>query len=521
MERDARLNTAMQAMCNSKMLENSPQREWFIADIASFLRDERYDELDACYNQALEESFTSREAEKRYFLSWTHMCNDFYDMDELVKDGPDGLSLIKNWQRARPQSTHAWLAEAQYWNHYAWLYRSYGWAKETTHAMWVCAAACNEHMVIAALNAIHCDPRQWMAAALTSSNSKVFGQPAWLFAFLQGEEVAGQPLMQGLARCRRSSPQEVDALMAHSGMSFDNATCSSLPRPSGLPECEDDAGQQYWLSVCLRIFPTAFYALDEYIPFRMPRWRGSHEEIREFLASPVCAHLSPEEQEHLELLIWWDDYQDLRIKEIDSSEEQERIIAKAREIALHAQSQDIRHKALDWLLTSYDDLEDEEALWHCIQLAVMEKKKLNNYFTYRAVAFAQRDFPDTHWIYNFICQNSQQTLCPVAEIYRGYFQYAGLFGFEQNEERAKAWLDRKGINGIRCSPSWNWAIRSLHWLKLTEHCAPLAQLGAQRNIPGAMKWLGLHYEDCDEDSLLPYEPATALDYYQRAAEILM
>ncbi|MDI8746245.1 DUF4034 domain-containing protein, partial [Salmonella enterica subsp. enterica serovar Montevideo] len=43
--------------------------------------------------------------------------------------------VIKNWQRARPRSTHAWLAEAQYWNHRAWLYRSYGWARETTRAM--------------------------------------------------------------------------------------------------------------------------------------------------------------------------------------------------------------------------------------------------------------------------------------------------------------------------------------------------------------------------------------------------
>ncbi|WP_347253405.1 DUF4034 domain-containing protein [Leminorella grimontii] len=520
MEQDARLHTAMQAMCNNKMTENGPQREWFIADIAGFLRDERYDELDALYNQALAESFTCREAEKRYFRSWWTNMTDFYDMDAPVKAGPDGLALIKNWQRARPHSTHAWLAEAQYWNNYAWLYRSYGWARETTHAMWICAAACNEQMVIAALNAIHCEPRQWMAAALTSTNSKVFGQPTWLVAFLQGEEVTGQPIMQELARYRQSSPQETDALMAHSGLSFDNAICPSLPRPSWLPACKGDAGQKYWLSVCQRIFPTAFYALDEYIPFRMPRWRGSHEEIREFLASSVCAHLSPEEREHLELLIWWDDYRDLRIKEIDSSEEQERVIAKAREIALHARSREARHNALGWLMNCYDDLENEDALWRCIQLAVMEKRKLNNYFTYRAVAFALRDFPDTNWIYNFICQNSQQTLYSGVEIYRGYFQYAGLFGFEKNEKRAKAWLDKESVNSIECSPTWNWTIRSLHWLKLTEHCVPLAELGAQRNIPGAMKWLGQEHESSDDNSLLPYEPATALDYYQRAAEIL-
>ncbi len=109
------------------------------------------------------------------------MDNHFYDMDTLVEAGPQGLALIKNWQRARPRSTHARLAEAQYWNHRAWLYRSYGWARETTRAMWICAAACNERMVIAALNAIDCEPRQWMAAALTSTNSKSSASPSgWL-----------------------------------------------------------------------------------------------------------------------------------------------------------------------------------------------------------------------------------------------------------------------------------------------------------------------------------------------------
>lgn len=80
--------------------------------------------------------------------------------------------------------------------------------------------------------------------------------------------------MEDLAEYHRHSPQEVDALMAHSGLSFADAVCPNLPRPSVLPECNDDAGQKYWLAVCLAIFPTAFYVLDEYIPFRMPRWEG-------------------------------------------------------------------------------------------------------------------------------------------------------------------------------------------------------------------------------------------------------
>ncbi|MEA7581086.1 DUF4034 domain-containing protein, partial [Salmonella enterica subsp. enterica serovar Anatum] len=43
--------------------------------------------------------------------------------------------------------------------------------------------------------------------------------------------------------------------VAHSGLSFTDAVCPNLPRPSVLPECNDDAGQKYWLAVCLAIFP--------------------------------------------------------------------------------------------------------------------------------------------------------------------------------------------------------------------------------------------------------------------------
>lgn len=351
---------------------NDGQREWHIADIPGLLREERYDELDERYNRALTESFTSREAEKRYFFARNQMDNPFYDMDTLVEAGPQGLALIKTGSApVLAPLTHG-LPRAQYWNHRAWLYRSYGWARETTRAMWICAAACNERMVIAALNAIDCEPRQWMAAALISTNSKSSASPEWLVEFLVGADVAGQPLMEDLAEYHRHSPQEVDALMAHSGLSFTDAVCPNLPRPSVLPECNDDAGQNTG-SPSAAIFPTAFYVLDEYIPFRMPRWRGSHEEIREFLESSVCDHLSAAEREHLELLIWWDDHRDLRIKEVDSPAEQERIIAKAEEISLRAHIRESRHNALEWLRVCYSDLDDNDALWRTLQRSIVEK----------------------------------------------------------------------------------------------------------------------------------------------------
>ncbi len=95
-----------------------------------------------------------------------------------------------------------------------------------------------------------------------------------------------------------------------------------------------------------------------------------------------------------------------------------------------------RHHALEWLLLCYSDLDDKDALWLTLQRSVMEKVKLNNYYTAWALKFALRDFPDSEWIYNFICQNAQQTEYGVPKIYCGYFQYAGLFGFEKMKRRA-------------------------------------------------------------------------------------
>lgn len=94
MEKDDPLLTAMFEMCNRKILNDS-QREWSIADLPGLLREGCYDELEARYSRALAESLTSREAEKRYFLAWTQMCNHFYDMDALVEAGPAGLAPIK------------------------------------------------------------------------------------------------------------------------------------------------------------------------------------------------------------------------------------------------------------------------------------------------------------------------------------------------------------------------------------------------------------------------------------------
>lgn len=53
--------------CVTKKCHNTLERKWQIANIPYMLQEKRYQELDEIYNQVLQESFTSRQAEKRYF----------------------------------------------------------------------------------------------------------------------------------------------------------------------------------------------------------------------------------------------------------------------------------------------------------------------------------------------------------------------------------------------------------------------------------------------------------------------
>lgn len=158
-------------------------------------------------------------------------------------------------------------------------------------------------------------------------------------------------------------------------------------------------------------------------------------------------------------MIWWDDHRDLRIKEVDSPAEQERIIAKAEEISLRAHIQESRHNTLKWLRVCYSDLDDNDALWRTLQRSIVEKVKFNNYFFDDTIKFALRDFPDTWWMYNFLCQNAQQTEFAVPKIRRGYFQYAGLLGFER--------MRRKASPGSIASPTFNITITGGRRLKIS------------------------------------------------------
>lgn len=67
-------------------------------------------------------------------------------------------------------------------------------------------------------------------------------------------------------------------------------------------------------------------------------------------------------------------------------------------------------------------------------------------------------------MYNFLCQNAQQTEFAVPKIRRGYFQYAGLLGFEKDETQGLAWLD--SVADIQYNHNWRAAIKNFNWFGL-------------------------------------------------------
>ncbi|WP_145475711.1 DUF4034 domain-containing protein, partial [Yersinia similis] len=188
---------------------------------------------------------------------WMDMENT-PDLHSIISMGPEGLAQIKAWQHDCPESNHAWLAETLYWHHCVWLYRSYGWAKNTTTAMWVCAGACNEMMVLAALQTLTLEPRQWMAAALIIPAITAFGVPAWLAVIIANEKADSLPVLGELRDYQQCYPEEMTALMSYSGLNAYAQISAPDALPPGLLRNQTGrvlTGPHYWLFASLHIHP--------------------------------------------------------------------------------------------------------------------------------------------------------------------------------------------------------------------------------------------------------------------------
>lgn len=91
-------------------------------------------------------------------------------------------------------------------------------------------------------------------------------------------------------------------------------------------------------------------------------------------------------------------------------------------------------------------------------------------------------------------------------------------GFEKDEGQGDAWLEK--ASDIKYNHNWRSAIKDLSWFDLSDYFIPLATIGKQRNIPAALNLVALEYLDKEDNTKLPYEPSTALEYFRRALKIL-
>lgn len=492
-------------------------REWSLCDIASLLREGRYDDLDRQLEQSLAASFLSRDAEQRYYYSWIGI-ESTPDLYNLNAAGPEGLAQIKAWQDACPESNHAYLAEAGYWHHHAWLYRSHGWARETTSAMWACAAACNEMVILAVLKALTLQPRQWMAAAMLIPAISVFNVPAWLARMVAGKQAVDKRIsaLDHLRGYHQQHAEEIDALMAYSGLKLDTDIAVPESLPAVLLSDQTDkarSGPHYWLFASLHIHPTQFYIFTAYIPFQMPRWRGSQREMRQLIASPVCAHLSEQERDRLRHLVWWDDFRDDLGHIVEDLTERERQFTEVKREAENALNADDRATALRWLAASYYAMQDEPAAWHYLQRAVALNPSLGEYLYNAALRLSDKYSAETRWKHNLICHNAQLSISPRASVLQAYSLLTGLFGFNKDEVLAGQWLQFALKNDP--TDAWDQTCLILDELGYHQHALRLLSLGVEYGARGTAATLASFYERGEK---VTQDIPRAIELYRQVVE---
>ncbi|HGM5492055.1 TPA: DUF4034 domain-containing protein [Serratia fonticola] len=487
------------------------ERRWSLCDMAYFLKEGRYQELDEQLDTALAVSFLSRDAEQRYYQGWMNIDNT-PDLFSVISTGVEGLAAIKAWQRANPASSHAWLAEMLYWNHYAWRYRSYGWARETTPTMWICAEASNEMMVLAAIQALALQPRQWIVAALAISAIAAFSTPDWFRQLVHGQQKDQRPVLAALRKHYVHFAQETAALMAYSGLSLE----VPIMAPDALPvilRSKSHSGLKFWLHTGLSIHPTQFYIFGVYIPFRMPRWRGSHEEMLLLIGSARCKHLNLQEKDHLRHLVWWDGFRDELGDQVENPVERERQFAEVKRQAERALNACDRAEALRWLTASYYRMKDEPAAWRYIQQTLSQAPGLGDFLHDAAQQLAEKFAEGSNWRRNQICHNVQYVRSPRAMVLLGYCLLTGLYGFTRNEALGRQWLGY----AAQQDPNDAWEKTALLLQDMGYHpdAIRLLTLGIEYGVQWAMVSLARCYL---RGQSVPQDLPRAIDYCRQVIE---
>lgn len=468
---------------------------WKVCDVDALLRAGDYATLDRLFDQALAASLHDRAAEERYHDALPA------DMKGCTDAGADGLARLRAWQAVSPHSAHAWLCEAHYWYHWAYEYRGSGWSGTVTELGWACAHACGTHVAVCALRALEREPTLWSAPALLMQSVAAFEQPEWLSELVRSARAPAGELVHDLPfeGMPPDTREELLTMLARSGLRADERIACPQQLPSALPSPMQGkkllGSTQYWMHATMQLHPRLFFFLRNCIWFMQPRWGGSHDRVRAFIASPACAHLDDIEKDRLRHEIWRDDYPDDKVDGDDDPEDVRKWIEATRQRAGEALFPSHRWEAFYWIASSHyrrDELpqalaalKEGESHWH-----------INDD---RAMAMAMRlsrqlEPDDASWLGQAIVRSANAWDCPAAMILHGYFSLHGLLGFVPDERAGTGWLDavRTRAPGTL---AWNqvaWALR--HGGHEADAFA-LATMGHEAGGDSCDYLLGLFHED--------------------------
>ncbi|WP_198086801.1 DUF4034 domain-containing protein [Variovorax sp. E3] len=488
---------------------------WKVCDVDALLRAGDHATLDRLFDEALAASFHDRAAEERYYGALPA------DMLRCAEAGAEGLALLRAWQAASPRSAHAWLCEAHYWFHWAYEYRGAGWSSTVTELGWTCAHACGAHTAACALQALEREPTLWSAPALLMQSVAAFEEPEWLSELVRSgrgptDAPRHDPALEGMPPETRD---ELLAMFARSGLRADDRVACPPDAPAALPPPMEGkkmlSGKQYWMHAAMHIHPRQFFFLRNCIWFMQPRWGGSHDRVRAFIASPACAHLDDIEKDRLRHEIWRDDYLENEVDGDDDAEDVRRWIAATRQRASEALFPSHRWEALYWIANSHYRREERPQALAALKEGESHWHLNDNQAMALAVLLACQIEPhDLSWLGQAVVRSANAGDCTAAMILHGYFSLHGLLGFVPDERAGNAWLDAARAHAPG-SLAWNKVASALRWGGREADAFALATMGFEAGGDSCEYLLGLFHEDGVH---VPADLKQAIPYYRKTAE---
>ncbi|MBJ9915750.1 DUF4034 domain-containing protein [Burkholderia cenocepacia] len=486
---------------------------WFICDVDALLRAGEFAALDAQLDAALAASFDDRIAEGRYVDALPA------DVQSCLDAGAEGLARLRAWQAANPRSAHAWLCEAHYWHHWAYEYRGGGWAETVTEAGWIGAHACATLTLVAALRALALAPTMWSAPMVIFTSVSSFGEPEWLAQLVRERRWPVTELQLNAGADDEATHAELQQMFARSGLNPDVPVACPPAFPDALPGPVQGKKLRkekwYWMEATLHVHPKLFFPMRTFIWYMQPRWGGSHDHIRAFVASDACAHLDAVEKDRLLHEIWRDDYAgntlDANDDEDDARHAMTATLARAQ-AALHPYH---RWETLHWLAYSHFKRSEYEQAYARLQEAERNEPIDDNRAMAMGLRLALGLDPQGDWLPRAIERASDARACTSAMILRGYAHRTGTFGFARDDARGDAWLEAARENEPG-SLAWNQIATAFEYEnRRPADALAICKLGYEAGGDSCGYLLGCFYKDGTHVEADPYRAA---HYFRESME---